>query len=178
MFPFFVCVIRSESDRERGLAADDVLLLGDVLHASFVCLFRSALDAHWPLRIRYRWIGVEGYRADHDQVPCWMRTGASYPIGGASEIPYQIIPVIQSAGGRVLVKAPVTEILTDAGRTVGVRVSVGTSGHCDVLAPVVISDAGRSQIPFHVSTTTKLTVIALFVFEIIRVLPPTDDRRT
>ena len=34
--------------------------------------------------------------------------GASYPIGGASEIAYSIIPVIESTGGRVLVRANVT----------------------------------------------------------------------
>jgi len=30
---------------------------------------------------------------------------AAYPVGGASEIAYNIIPVIERAGGRVLVRA-------------------------------------------------------------------------
>ena len=34
--------------------------------------------------------------------------GASYPIGGASEIAFSIIPVIEKTGGRVLVRANVT----------------------------------------------------------------------
>jgi all-trans-retinol 13,14-reductase len=37
--------------------------------------------------------------------------GGFYPVGGASEIALNIIPVIERAGGRVLVRANVTEIL-------------------------------------------------------------------
>jgi all-trans-retinol 13,14-reductase len=44
--------------------------------------------------------------------------GASYPRGGASEIAFSIIPVIERAGGRVLVRAPVTTILTDSNGSV------------------------------------------------------------
>ena len=40
--------------------------------------------------------------------------GAFYPVGGASEIAFSIIPVIERAGGRVLVRADVTEILVRA----------------------------------------------------------------
>ena len=38
-------------------------------------------------------------------------SGAYYPKGGSSEIVYQIIPVIERHGGRVLVDAPVSKIL-------------------------------------------------------------------
>ena len=41
------------------------------------------------------------------------KRGSFYPVGGASEIPYHIIPVIQKTGGKVLVKAPVSRILVD-----------------------------------------------------------------
>ena len=37
--------------------------------------------------------------------------GAFYPLGGPSEIPLQMIPIIERHGGRVLVDACVTEIL-------------------------------------------------------------------
>jgi len=67
--------------------------------------------------------------------------GACYPIGGASEIPMQIIPVIESAGGRVMVKACVTEILSQGQRVTGVRVG-SSSKAVDIHAPIVISDAG------------------------------------
>lgn len=39
--------------------------------------------------------------------------GASYPRGGASEIAFHIIPVIEKAGGKVLVRAMVSKILVD-----------------------------------------------------------------
>ena len=46
--------------------------------------------------------------------------GSFYPKGGASEIPYHIIPVIEKNGGKVLVKAPVSRILVDKrGRAYG-----------------------------------------------------------
>lgn len=39
------------------------------------------------------------------------KRGAYYPRGGASEFAFHIIPVIQQAGGTVLVRAPVQRIL-------------------------------------------------------------------
>lgn len=73
--------------------------------------------------------------------------GASYPIGGSSEIPYRIVPVIERSGGRVLMKAPVSQIFVDDyGRAVGVR--VGEKNPTDVYAPIVISDAGDSDFEF------------------------------
>lgn len=72
--------------------------------------------------------------------------GASYPIGGASEIPFRIAPVIERNGGAVMMKAPVDNILIDqAGRVSGVRVRLGKAGSgqfVDIHAPIVISDAG------------------------------------
>jgi len=46
--------------------------------------------------------------------------GASYPRGGASEIAFHIIPVIEKSGGKVLVRAPVSEVLFDhKGKAIG-----------------------------------------------------------
>ena len=42
-----------------------------------------------------------------------LQRGGSYPVGGASEIAFHMIPIIERAGGRVLVRAPVTNILVD-----------------------------------------------------------------
>ena len=51
--------------------------------------------------------------------------GASYPRGGASEIAFHIIPVIEKAGGKVLVRAPVSDILfDDKGKAKGVWTTV------------------------------------------------------
>ena len=38
----------------------------------------------------------------------FAKGGGAYPVGGSSEIAYNIIPVIEAAGGRVLVRANVT----------------------------------------------------------------------
>jgi phytoene dehydrogenase-like protein len=65
--------------------------------------------------------------------------GAGYPVGGASAIAAAIAPVIERAGGQIMVSAEVSEILLDSkGRAVGVRMSDGQQ----VLARTVISDAG------------------------------------
>ena len=69
--------------------------------------------------------------------------GGYYPVGGASEIAFNIIPTIEAAGGKVLVRARVTDILFDEGtnRVTGVRVKQGHTVY-EILAPLVISDAG------------------------------------
>ena len=74
----------------------------------------------------------------------FMIPGASYPIGGASEIPYRIVPIIQRAGGQVMMKAEVTEIITANGKVTGVRVGKKGGKSVDIHAPVVVSDAGKT----------------------------------
>ncbi|CAM5137699.1 unnamed protein product [Natator depressus] len=70
------------------------------------------------------------------------KRGAWYPRGGASEIAFHAIPVIQRAGGAVLVRARVGRILlSEGGAALGVTVQ--KRGQEEVVyAPVVISDAG------------------------------------
>lgn len=69
--------------------------------------------------------------------------GGYYPKGGASEIAFNIIPTIEEAGGKVLVRAKVVEIVMDeaVNRAIGVRVKKGHNFY-EIIAPVVISDAG------------------------------------
>ncbi len=69
--------------------------------------------------------------------------GGYYPVGGSSEIAFNIIPTIEAAGGRVLVRAPVSNILMDEyeGRVVGVSVKHAKNVY-DITAPMIISDAG------------------------------------
>uniref|UniRef100_A0A8D0BB32 All-trans-retinol 13,14-reductase n=1 Tax=Salvator merianae TaxID=96440 RepID=A0A8D0BB32_SALMN len=79
-----------------------------------------------------------------DKVPSGLDAvviGSGYG-GGASEIAFHSIPIIERAGGAVLTKAPVRSILVNSqGRACGVRVQ---KGHelVNIYAPVVISDAG------------------------------------
>lgn len=51
--------------------------------------------------------------------------GAYYPVGGPQEISRAIIPTIEAAGGRVLVRAAVSQILIEGGRAVGVAMRDG-----------------------------------------------------
>lgn len=67
--------------------------------------------------------------------------GAHYPVGGASEIALNIIPVIERAGGKVLVRAPVQEILYNGRKVMGVKVKKGSETF-QMEAPIVISAAG------------------------------------
>ncbi|XP_029429951.1 all-trans-retinol 13,14-reductase-like [Rhinatrema bivittatum] len=70
------------------------------------------------------------------------KRGSWYPRGGTSEIAFHIIPIIQRAGGAVLVRAPVVRILVGKdGNATGVAVRKGCE-EVDVFAPTVISDAG------------------------------------
>lgn len=71
----------------------------------------------------------------------FLDTGGYYPVGGASEIAYNMIPIIERAGGKVLVRANVVRILYEGGKVTGVRVKKGTEQH-EIHAPVVISNAG------------------------------------
>ena len=61
--------------------------------------------------------------------------GGWYPVGGAASI----IPVIEAAGGTVLINAEVERIVVEGGRAVGVRLA--EDGRV-LRAPVVVSDAG------------------------------------
>uniref|UniRef100_H3D0Q1 Amine oxidase domain-containing protein n=1 Tax=Tetraodon nigroviridis TaxID=99883 RepID=H3D0Q1_TETNG len=70
------------------------------------------------------------------------KRGAYYPRGGASEFAFHIVPVIQQAGGAVLVRAPVQRVLLNQqGKACGVTVLKGQE-EIKVRAPVVISNAG------------------------------------
>lgn len=91
--------------------------------------------------------------------------GGYYPVGGASEIALNAIPVIERAGGRVLVRADVTDILVDgsSGAAVGVRVRKGSEDHI-VAAKAVISSAGlyntfNKLLPKHVAAKSYYTGI-------------------
>ncbi len=64
--------------------------------------------------------------------------GACYPVGGAGSVATSILPTIEAAGGHLLVHAEVERILVSGGRAVGVRMA---DGH-EILAPIVVSDAG------------------------------------
>ena len=64
--------------------------------------------------------------------------GGNFPVGGASQIAANIIPLIEAHGGAVLVDAEVEQILLRRGRACGVRMCNGD----EIEAAQVISAAG------------------------------------
>jgi all-trans-retinol 13,14-reductase len=64
--------------------------------------------------------------------------GAYYPVGGSKSFADALVPVIESGGGQVRVRAPVTEILVENGAVTGVRLKDGNELRCRR----VVSDAG------------------------------------
>ncbi|XP_013411792.1 putative all-trans-retinol 13,14-reductase [Lingula anatina] len=89
--------------------------------------------------------------------------GSWYPYGGSSEVAFHMIPTIEGAGGKVLVRAPVKRLLTNSkGHVVGVKVEKSKSGdEVDIFAPLVISDAGvlntfTSLLPREIAETSPL----------------------
>jgi all-trans-retinol 13,14-reductase len=76
--------------------------------------------------------------AIHAMVAKHYLDGGNYPVGGAARIAGSIVPTIERAGGEVLLAADVDEVVVRSGRAQGVRLASGD----EVLAPVVVSDAG------------------------------------
>ena len=76
--------------------------------------------------------------AMHATVVAHYLEGAAYPVGGAAQIAATVAPVIEAAGGTVLINAEVREILVEGNHAVGVRMVDGR----ELRAPIVISDAG------------------------------------
>ena len=74
------------------------------------------------------------------------RQGVFYPVNGYSEIPFNIVPVIERGGGKVLARCMVEEILHDGSKVIGVKVKKTGGGSktetFDIFASQVISDAG------------------------------------
>ncbi len=67
-----------------------------------------------------------------------------------------MIPIIEKAGGKVLVRADVTDIICEGNKAVGVKVHKGTQDF-EIRAPTIISNAGayntfQKLLPKHVSS--------------------------
>ena len=67
--------------------------------------------------------------------------GAAYPVGGAAAIARGLVPVIEAAGGSVRAGTPVSEILLEDGKAVGVRTSSGEEFN----APFIVSAIGAGE---------------------------------
>jgi phytoene dehydrogenase-like protein len=80
--------------------------------------------------------------------------GGAYPVGGSQELAKCLVPVITGAGGRVLVRAAVEEILVDpeSERTTGVRLADGAVVPCKrVVSSVGYHNTFGKLVPEHVT---------------------------
>lgn len=75
----------------------------------------------------------------HALVASHYLKGGFYPVGGAGRVAETVVPVIQAAGGRALVRADVDSLVLEEGRAVGVRMA--KDGRL-LRAPLIVSDAG------------------------------------
>ena len=83
------------------------------------------------------------------------REGGAYPVGGSQELAKSLVPTITAAGGRVLVRARVEEILIDpkSGKTTGVRLADQTVVPCKrVVSSVGYHNTFDKLIPEAVTT--------------------------
>lgn len=64
--------------------------------------------------------------------------GAGYPVGGASAIAKGLIPVIEAAGGSARAGTPVSAIVIEDGKAIGVRTISGE----EFRAPIIVSAVG------------------------------------
>ena len=76
--------------------------------------------------------------AMHSMVVRHYLNGGNYPIGTSRKIAETAVDYLEDMGGKLYVNAPVDEILTRGGKTIGVSLEGGD----EIFAPLVISSAG------------------------------------
>ncbi len=74
--------------------------------------------------------------------------GAYYPAGGGQAISDRLAEAIERHSGKILLLAPVTRIIIEHGRAVGVEFDSKHLGHLTVRAPVIISDVDLKETMF------------------------------
>lgn len=67
--------------------------------------------------------------------------GAGYPVDGAGAIATGLVPVIEAAGGSARAGTPVSDILFEDGKAVGVRTKSGE----EFTAPIIVSAIGAGE---------------------------------
>ena len=95
----------------------------------------SVLSAQWGT---YGGKPAEASFGVHAMVMGHYLEGAAYPVGGASAIAAGLIPVIEAAGGSARAGTPVSAIIVENSKAVGVRTNAGE----EFRAPVVVSAVG------------------------------------
>ncbi len=103
---------------------------------------KGLLVSQWG---NYGAVPGKGSFCNHAMVVKHFYNGGYYPIGSAKTIAEAIEPIIEKAGGKILVNHEVTDIIVENGKAVGVKVDVkqGKKRTEEVLyAPIIVSCAG------------------------------------
>ena len=102
----------------------------------------AVLSAQWGT---YGGKPKEASFAFHATVISHYLQGAAYPVGGGNAIAKGLVPAIEAAGGSARAGTPVSEILIEDGRAVGVRTSAGE----ELRAAVIVSAIGAGETVKH-----------------------------
>ena len=102
----------------------------------------AVLSAQWGT---YGGNPKEASFAFHGIVMGHYLEGAAYPVGGAAAIATGLVPVIEAAGGSARAGTPVSEILLEDGKAVGVRTKSGE----EFTAPIIVSAIGAGETVKH-----------------------------
>jgi all-trans-retinol 13,14-reductase len=102
----------------------------------------AVLSAQWGT---YGGNPIEASFAIHAIIMGHYLEGAAYPVGGASAIANGLVPVIEATGGSARAGTPVTEILLEGDKAVGVRTSSGE----EFKAPFIVSAIGAGETVKH-----------------------------
>lgn len=98
----------------------------------------AVLSAQWGT---YGGKPKEASFAIHATVIRHYLEGAAYPVGGAAAIARGLVPVIEAAGGSARAGTPVSRILLEEGKAVGVRTTSGD----EFRAPAIVSAIGAGE---------------------------------
>lgn len=99
---------------------------------------RTILTLHWGY---YGSIPDESCFSLHALTHAHFWNGAYYPVGGSKSIASALLGTIIDAGGKILTKASVSELVLDGKRATGVRTQEGRKFH----ASIVVSAAGAKN---------------------------------
>lgn len=103
---------------------------------------KGLLVSQWG---NYGAVPGKGSFCNHAMVVKHFYNGGYYPIGSAKTIAEAIEPIIEKAGGKILVNHEVTDIIVKDGKAVGVKVDVKQGKKRtqeEFYAPVIVSCAG------------------------------------
>ena len=80
--------------------------------------------------------------AAHAVAHSYFYRGTAYPVGGPSQIAKAAVAVIERAGGQVLVRSEVQEVMVADGRVTGVRLRTRGGAEAVIPTQTVVSSAG------------------------------------